>query len=258
MARAAHLFIHNAAVVHHQHAVADEGNFGQFAGVQKNRRAVRRQFAQEGVNLPFGLNIDAARGIKAQQRAEARCQPPSDRHLLLVAARQAPHLGRGPGVDGETVDGVGRPGAFIGREAQPLPDARDEGYDQILVYRQTGQQGLQAVARDEDHPLLHRIGRRQEPAGTAVHQDPARTGPPFPAQDVEHPFLSLALQRHQAEDLAPANGKRDLADRLPRRPVPPRQRRSRNLQWLARRCRPACRGRGPPGIPAWRGPVPVV
>src|SRR4029078_12473462 len=82
------------------------------------RRAGFRELAQERVDLALGADVDAARRVEAEHRADAAGDPACDRHLLLVAAGQAPDLTLGTGVDLEPFDGAPDPpslGASVDR-----------------------------------------------------------------------------------------------------------------------------------------------
>ena len=60
----------------------------KFRGEQQHRRSRRGEFADKRVDLSLGADIDAARGIEAQQRVEAAGEPARDHNLLLIAAAQ--------------------------------------------------------------------------------------------------------------------------------------------------------------------------
>ncbi len=74
------------------HPVADQLNLGQLTGVEHDGRAAGCQLAQQGVDLAFGLDVDAPCRVKAEQRAETAHKPAAHGHLLLVAAGETPHL----------------------------------------------------------------------------------------------------------------------------------------------------------------------
>ena len=142
------LLVHNPAGVDDDHPVADQGNFGQFAGVEQNGRAVGSQFPQQRVDFPFGLDVDAACGVKAEQCAETGHQPAANHHLLLVAARETAHLRSRPGINRQAINRFGDPLGFVAGDAQPAADVTKNGHSQILAHGQAGQQSQQPVAGD--------------------------------------------------------------------------------------------------------------
>ena len=135
------LFVDETTVVHDEYAVTDELNLGKLTGIEQDRRAAGRQLAQQGVNLVLGLDIDAPGGVKAEQGTKAGHEPAANRDFLLVPAGKPPHLGCRPGIDRKAVDCVHYALAFIGWEAQPLPDAAEKGNNQVLAHGKIGQKG---------------------------------------------------------------------------------------------------------------------
>ena len=93
-----------AAAEEREHAVADERELGELAREQEDRGAVLGEPAQERVDLALRADVDAARRVEAEQRAEAGGEPARDRDLLLVAAREPAHLALRARVDLQLLD----------------------------------------------------------------------------------------------------------------------------------------------------------
>ncbi len=103
------------ATVEHCSAVAHEADLAQLAGEHEDGRAFVGERADEVVHLMLGADVDAARRVEQQHHAQPTGEPAGDRHLLLVAARQAPDLARGSGVDRQAADRFVNPLALLGR-----------------------------------------------------------------------------------------------------------------------------------------------
>src|SRR5262249_56439105 len=86
---------------------------GSPVGEDRAGGAAVGQCPQQGVALPLRADVDAARWVEAEQRAEARREPAGDRHLLLVAPGEPAHLALRAGVDLEVVDGLADPAPLV-------------------------------------------------------------------------------------------------------------------------------------------------
>ena len=93
------LLVHNSTVVDNNDAIAHQRNLRQLAGVEQDGRSIGGQFSQQRIDLVFGMDIDAPRRIKAEQRAKAGHQPAANYNLLLVSAGEPARLRRRPGIN---------------------------------------------------------------------------------------------------------------------------------------------------------------
>ena len=96
----------NATREEHDGPIAGEADLGELGGEQKDRGALRRDLAQERIDLPLRADVDAARRIEAQERAKPRREPARDDDLLLVATTEASHFRGSAPVDLQTLDGA--------------------------------------------------------------------------------------------------------------------------------------------------------
>ena len=195
----------------HDRPVADELDLLQLRGVEQDRGAGLRQVAEQHVDLVLGADVDAAGRVEAEHRPHAAGDPARDRHLLLVAAGEPPHLAPGPGVDLQRRDGAVdlRPLAAEVDQA-PAADARREREGDVLADRALHQQGLGAVGRDVDEAGPDRVGRMVERDGRAVHEQLAAARALGAGEDVEQLVLALALERDDPEHLARVQVERDV------------------------------------------------
>ena len=76
------------AVAHHQHLVRQADRLLQRVGDQQDRHALRREIADQFVDLFLGADIEPARRMVEDQDARARRHPARQHHLLLVAAAE--------------------------------------------------------------------------------------------------------------------------------------------------------------------------
>ena len=86
-----HLVDEVAAEKHHD-AVAGELDLRQLGREQQDRRAIGRQLLDQPVDLALSSDVDAARGIEAEQCLESTDEPAGDADLLLVAPGQPANL----------------------------------------------------------------------------------------------------------------------------------------------------------------------
>src|SRR5205823_11760203 len=126
-------FPYDAAAEDHDGAIADQLDLLQLGRVQEHAGAGFGEVTQQDVDLLLGQDVDAAGRIEAQQHVHAAGDPPGDRHLLLVAARQAPNLAPGPYVNLKPLD-RSLHGAALGRQVDRTPssDPRDEWQRDVL------------------------------------------------------------------------------------------------------------------------------
>ena len=96
----------HATGVERDHAVGDERELAELRAEEEDRRAVLGELAQQRVDLALRPDVDAPRGVVAKEHGEPRREPAGDRDLLLVSAREPPHLAPGAHVDLERVHGV--------------------------------------------------------------------------------------------------------------------------------------------------------
>ena len=82
----------DAAFAHHHDAVAHAQDLRQLRGDHHDRLALVGERAQQLVDLGLGADVDAARRLVEEQDVAIAHQPFGDHDLLLVAAREKPHL----------------------------------------------------------------------------------------------------------------------------------------------------------------------
>ena len=191
-----------------------------------------------------GADIDAARRVDQDEDAGVGGQPAADLHLLLVAARQRPHLG----VDRRRLDvQARRPGrapaaarrrrratplrATVSRLAMPILSATDWSRDQAVA----------AVLRHQPEAERNRLGRgcrstTSAPSTRIVALAPAGPG----AVDRERRLDAAgAEQAEQPDDLALAR-RRDRGRRHAQSCHPARRRRRPVTSSAARPARRGC------------------
>ena len=211
----------DAAVVDDHGPVAGELHFFQFRGVEQHGCARLRQVPQQVVDLPLGTDVDAARGVEAEQRLHAAGDPAGDGHLLLVAAGEAAHLTLGARVDLEPLDALVHH-LLLATHADGAPASRpgQVGQGDVLAHGALRQQGLHAVAGHVHESLGDGICRVAEAHLLPVHEDAAAGRPTRTGEDAEELVLALPLQPHEAQDLARVQGERDTGQLVPDRQVP--------------------------------------
>ena len=92
-----------------QDAVAEREQFRHLRAGDQDGDPLRRQLADEAIDLRLGAHVDAAGRLVEQQHARRRRQPLADHNLLLVAAGQSPGgLLRTRGADRQRLDGTQR------------------------------------------------------------------------------------------------------------------------------------------------------
>ena len=116
--------VHDAPAEDDDGAVAGQLDLLQLRGVEQDGRAGRGELAQEVVDLALGADVDAARGVEAEQRLDAAGDPARDGDLLLVAAREPADLALGARVDLQALDGARRTRARSRRHVDGAPAPR--------------------------------------------------------------------------------------------------------------------------------------
>ena len=76
------------SLAHHDNALADANDFGQFARDEKHGHALAGELLNHCVNLRLCSDIHAARGLVEDEHLGIDLQPTRQKQLLLVAARQ--------------------------------------------------------------------------------------------------------------------------------------------------------------------------
>ena len=84
--------VDQAAFVHDIEPVADAEQFGHFRGDHDHAFAGCGQLVDDGVDLVFGADVDAAGRLVEDQHLRIGEQPFAQHHLLLVAAGQIQRL----------------------------------------------------------------------------------------------------------------------------------------------------------------------
>ena len=203
----------------HDRPVAGELDLLELRGVEQDRRARRRELAQELVDLALGADVDAARRVEAEHRPDAAGDPARDRHLLLVAARQAADLAPAARVSIWSCSiGAVDPsllGACVDRA--PRPEAGGERQGDVLADRALHEERLGAIGRDVDETGADRVGRMAErrPVAPSTSSSPSagRSEPARMSNSSSWPWPSSATT---PEDLARVQVERDV-DELRRR-----------------------------------------
>ena len=208
------LFVDDASAVQHQHAVADQSDLCQFAGVEHDRGALRRQLAQQRVNFMFGLNVDPPCRVKAEQGAKTTHEPAAEHDLLLIAAGEAPHLCCGARVDRQLFDRAVDFGPFVVGKTPPACQLAKEGRRQIVLHRLVGQQGNHPVAWHQHDAPSDCVVRRSKMAPCSVHPNFSGGRLSVAGEQIEEALLPLSFERHQAKNFARAHRKGDLLDQM--------------------------------------------
>src|SRR5258706_3503981 len=90
------------AAAHHDHAVADADQLGEFARDHHHGTTLARQALDQEIDVALGADIDAARGLVQHDDLRRRMQHLREGELLLVAAGQRRGLDlQRPGADAE-------------------------------------------------------------------------------------------------------------------------------------------------------------
>ena len=117
-------FAAQAAFAHHENAVAHLQNFGQVAGDHQHGHAVRREFADEAIDLGLRADIHALRRLVENQQLRFRREPFREHdHLLVAAGRRAK---------------ANHAGAFVWAVARRASSARGASDMRWRLYRAPG------------------------------------------------------------------------------------------------------------------------
>jgi hypothetical protein len=230
--------VHDAPAEDHEDAVAGQRHLGQLGGVVEDRGALPRELAHEGVDLRLGAHVDAPRGVEEQERGRAFRDPPADRHLLLVAPRQAAHLPLRAGVDLEPLDGGADPRLLLAHpRGAPAAGAGEARQGDVLAHGAHHEEGVRPVARHEAQARGDGVGGVAEHLAGALDLDDAAGGAAQAAQRLEELVLPLPFQPHDAQNLALPQLEADRAELGPDREVrdpQPRGARGRGPRRLGR------------------------
>ena len=183
-------------------AIADAMDLVELRGEEQDRRAGLGELADEAVDLLLGADVDPARRVVEEEGAHAAVEPPRDRHFLLVATRQAPHLRLGSGVDLEAVDGAAHDLPLAAHVDRPPSAQRgDPRQGNVLAHGSLHEQGRGAIGRHEDDPGPDRVGRVAECRGASVDEDLTVRRAGLAREHGEQLVLALALERRQPQHL---------------------------------------------------------
>jgi hypothetical protein len=116
-------------------------------------------------------DVDPAGRVEAEHRLDAAGDPAGDRHLLLVAARQASDLSSGPRVDLEPLDrSFHGPGLGTDVDQAPAAERGAERQRDVLADRALHEQGLGAVGGHVDQARPDRVRGMTEGGRRAVDE----------------------------------------------------------------------------------------
>ena len=229
---------HHPAAEDDDRAVAGELHLLELRRVEQDGGAGPGEVAKQDVDLVLGADVDPAGRIEAEHRLHAPGDPPRDRHLLLVAAREPAHLALGPGVDLERVDRAIDLLLLVTEVDQaPATDAGRERERDVLADGPLHEQRHGPVGGDVHEAGPDGVGRVVERDGRAVHEQLAAGRALRARQDVEELVLALALEGDHAEHLARVEVERGIvepgAEGKParRQARPARRRPAHRLRW---------------------------
>ena len=201
----------------------------QLRGVQQDRRATRRKVPQQLVDLAL-VRISMPRVGSKHSSVFTPAAIPGDRHLLLVATGQPPHLRLGTGVDLQPLDG-GADATCLGGHADgpPALHARDGRQGDVLAHGALRQERLGAVRGHVHQAGPDGVGGMAELHGGAIDDERTRGRRARAGEHFEQLVLTLPLERHDAQDLAGAELERDVVElRAGLQPLDPQPRRGRS------------------------------
>ena len=190
-----------------------KGYFGQLGGEQQDRRSARGQFAHERVDLMLRADVDATRGVEAEQCLEAVREPSRDHHLLLIAAAEPPQFRFRARVDPElahrrrhafalAAQGIG-PHLEISRNAGRATFSRIERCCISACNRFAGTSTSPAAMASAGWRNVNALAAGENLA--AVKTADARDA-------VEQFLLTLALQGGDAQNFARPQTERDIVE----------------------------------------------
>jgi hypothetical protein len=78
----------DSEVMQHENFVGEGDHLGHVGRDQQHLDAVARDAGDQLMNLDFGLDVDADRGLIDDEDVGLRREPLRDRHFLLVSARK--------------------------------------------------------------------------------------------------------------------------------------------------------------------------
>ena len=238
------------AAVHDGDPVAHAENLGQLGRDHQDRQPASGQLAHEPVDLGLGSDVDPLGRLVENEQRRLRRQPASQRHLLLVAAREVAHARFERGrLDPELADKPRGDVALVAEVEEPEPRDGAQG-------RQRGVGGRRHVENDTVAAAIFgdvgdsqggRARRRIDRHGPAAEPDLTRVGGRQAEQDARQLGPARADQPGQPEDLAGPNAQADVAHTrgtaaqvlAPRGPPRP----ARRMSWERRpttRGRPSC------------------
>ena len=204
----------DAALAHHHDAIAQMHELRRVGARQHDGLALRGEAAEHHIDLPLGLDVDAARRIVEEQDRRIARHPFGERHFLLVAARQRLDLPGEVALDAEPVGQVvSASSRSLARsrsvKAARAPEARQhqvpgDAVDEVQAFalavgRHIGE--AEALARGTDD------GRPRQ----AVEARAPRRGRQGAIEAEQQVLLPLADETADAENLAAANLQIDVA-----------------------------------------------
>ncbi len=201
----------DGAAVHDGDPVAHAEDLGQLGRDHQDRQALGGQLAHQSVDLGLGADVDALRRLVEDQQARARGQPPRQRDLLLVAAREVADRGVEVGrLDPQPADEIPRPWRARGGRRSGRAASGRAGSPRSCWPPWTSR----GSPRGGGDPRAHRRSPSPRPAPASRSPPPGRRAGSSPAsagrqaeQDPRQLGAARADQAGQAQHLAGAHAR---------------------------------------------------
>src|ERR1700722_6132825 len=81
-------FVDDRSAAHDEYAIAEADDLGQVVTYEEDANALRRDLAQDAVDLFLGARVDPVRRIVQHKNFRVSHEPAREQHLLLIAAAQ--------------------------------------------------------------------------------------------------------------------------------------------------------------------------
>ena len=193
------------AVAHDQDGVAEADGLLQRVGGQDDRDALRRDRADQLIDLFLGADVEAARRVVEDEHLGLGVQPFRQHHLLLVAAGEV----EAKRVDAgrahlQAVDPARRQPPLLARVDQAVTaEAAEVGQGDVGGDRQEQHQAFDApFARDVADAEVDRLGRRRQPHLAAADAQAAAVVRGEAGKRARQLLAARADDAGDAEDLA--------------------------------------------------------